>query len=103
MSFLHELNFIQGFALGLIVGFLLGIFAMMLIGKNKTKKEDALAWVIAIIWLCWHVAAGFSGDSITVPPNMFDIVSGGSVGFIFGENFFDYVVNAVIKNTPKSK
>ena len=103
MSFLNELNFIQGFALGLIVGFLVGIFAMVAIGKNQTRKEDVLAWVIAIVWLCWHVAAGFTGGAITVPPTMFDIVSGGSVGFIFGEKFFDYVVGAVIKNTPKGK
>lgn len=103
MQFLHHLNFIQGFLLGLTIGFLVGIFAMVLIGKNNAKSEDMLAWTIAIVWLCWHVAAGFSGGSITVPPTMFDIVSGGSVGFIFGEKFFDYVVGAVIKNTPKGK
>jgi len=78
-----------------MLGFLLGVFAMVLIGRNGAKKEDMLAWTIAIIWLCWHVAAGFSGGSITVPPTMFDIVSGGAVGFIFGEKFFDYIASAM--------
>lgn len=92
---LHELNFIQGFAFGMTLGFLLGIAAMIILGRNGAKKEDMLAWTIAIVWLCWHVAAGFSGGSITVPPTMFDIVSGGSVGFIFGEKFFDYIASAM--------
>ena len=91
MQFLHQLNFIQGFALGLVVGFLVGVLAMVLIGRNGAKKEDMLAWTIAIVWLCWHVAAGFSGGAITVPPTMFDIVSGGAVGFILGERFFEYL------------
>lgn len=95
MTFLHDLNFIQGFAVGLMLGFLLGIFAMVTMGRQGYKKEDMLAWTIAIIWLCWHVAAGFSGGSITVPPTMFDIVSGGAVGFIFGEKFFDYIASAM--------
>lgn len=94
MTFLHSLNFVQGFAVGLMLGFLLGIFAMVVMGKNGYKKEDMLAWTIAIVWLCWHVAAGFSGGAITVPPTMFDIVSGGAVGFIFGEKFFDYIASA---------
>lgn len=95
MISLHDLNFVQGFAFGLTIGFLFGIFAMVVMGRNGYKKEDMLAWTIAIVWLCWHVAAGFSGGAITVPPTMFDIVSGGAVGFIFGEKFFDYIASAM--------
>jgi len=95
MISVYDLNFVQGFALGLILGFLVGVFAMVSIGRKGYKKEDMLAWSIAIVWLGWHVAAGFSGGSITVPPTMFDIVSGGAVGFIFGEKFFEYIASAI--------
>lgn len=86
---LHDLNFWQGFVFGLVVGCLLGIGVMVIFGKSGAKKEDLLAWTIAIVWLIWHVIAGFTG-LISTPPNMFDIVSGGAVGFVLGEKFFDY-------------
>ncbi len=84
-----DLNFIQGFILGLTIGVLLGIGVMTIFGKQGYKKEDMLAWTIAIVWLIWHVVAGFLG-TISAPPNMFDVVSGGAVGFVLGEKFFDY-------------
>lgn len=44
----------------------------------------------------WHLASGFSLWGVThAPPTMFDVVAGGSVGFILGEKFFDYVSNSV--------
>ena len=86
---IHDLNFAQGFVFGLVTGVLLGIGAMVVFGRKGYKKEDLLAWTIAIVWLIWHVVAGFTGV-IETPPNMFDVVSGGAVGFVLGEKFFDW-------------
>lgn len=94
MPNLHDLSFIQGFILGCLIGFLLGVGAMVVFGRKGYRKEDMLAWTIGIIWLIWHVGAGFTG-AIETPPSMFDIVSGGAIGFIFGEKFFDYLASAV--------
>lgn len=99
MQILNNLTFIQGFILGSLIGFLLGIGAMVVFGRQGYRKEDMLAWTIGITWLIWHIVAGFTG-AIETPPSMFDIVSGGAIGFIFGEKFFDYIAGAV-KNTFK--
>lgn len=97
---IHELTFWQGFLLGCLLGFLLGMAAMIFFGRKGYKKEDLLAWTIGITWLTWHVIAGFTGI-IHTPPSMFDIVSGGAMGFIFGEKFFDYIASAISKNLKK--
>ena len=96
----EQLNFLQGFILGSLIGFLLGIGAMVFFGRRGVNKEDLLAWTIAIVWLVWHVIAGFTG-TISVPPSMFDIVSGGAVGFIFGEKFFDYIAGSFSRKIGK--
>jgi hypothetical protein len=98
---INELTFYQGFILGSLIGFLLGVAAMIFFGRKGYRKEDLLAWTIGIVWLTWHVAAGFTGV-IHTPPSMFDIVSGGAIGFIFGEKFFDYIAGAVSR-TIKNK
>lgn len=94
METLNTLSFWQGFLLGIVLGFLAGMGVMAIFKKMGFKKEELLAWTIGVTWFVWHVAAGFTGI-VSTPPSMFDIVSGGAVGFIFGEKFFEYIASAV--------
>jgi|TARA_R110000851_G_scaffold29_5_gene114 hypothetical protein len=90
MLTLHDLNFAQGFVFGLIVGSLITVFAIIIFGKKDYAKEDMLAWTIVLVWLVWHIIAGFTGI-VDSPPNIFDIVSGGAVGFVLGEKFMNMI------------
>lgn len=93
-----NLVFWQGALLGLIVGFVMGFFIASLFHKTKYSPEMFLAWVISVIWVFWHVGAGFNVFGVVAPPpTMFDLISGGSVGFILGERFSDYVSGSVGK------
>ena len=93
-----NLTFWQGGLAGLVLGFILGFFVASFFHKTKYSPEMFLAWIIATIWIVWHVGAGFNLFGVThEPPTMFDIISGGSVGFILGEKFFDYISNSVGK------
>jgi F0F1-type ATP synthase assembly protein I len=91
-----NLTFAQGLVIGLLIGFFGGGLLLHLIHKKKAKAVDTFAWVISITWFVWQVSAGLT-QTIDAPPAMFDLVSGGAVGFIFGETFFDYLANAVSK------
>lgn len=87
-----SLTFWQGALVGLILGFFLGFFVSSFFHKTKYTPDMVLAWILATVWLVWHVGAGFNVFGVThEPPTVYDIVSGGAVGFILGEKFFDYV------------
>ena len=84
------------------IGFIIGFFTASFLYKTKYTADMILAWVISTVWILWHIGAGFNLFGVThEPPTMFDIVSGGAVGFILGEKFFDYVSNSVSKAWKK--
>lgn len=89
------MSFWQGALIGLIVGFVLGFLTSTFFKKTPYTPEVFLAWLISLIWIFWNVLAGVGFDGITPPPTIFDIVAGGSVGFIMGEKFFDYVAKSI--------
>lgn len=97
-----SLQFWEGAGVGLLVGFITGFLVASFFNKTKYSPEMFLAWTISIVWISWHTGAGFNlFGVVSPPPVMFDIVSGGSVGFILGEKFFDYISNSVSKVLKK--
>ena len=78
------------FIIGLTIGFILGFLAVFLFNCRPFKGDHFLAWVISLSWVIWHISAGL-GIIGAPPPTMYDVVSGGSVGFILGEKFWDGV------------
>lgn len=84
------------FIIGLLIGFVLGAGFVKLFHKTGFQGDQFLAWSIAISWLLWHLSSGV-GVIDTVPPTMYDVVSGGAVGFILGEKFFDYITGSIGK------
>ena len=84
------------FLIGLVIGFVLGAGFVSWFHRSGLKGEDFLAWSIALSWVIWHLSAG-AGLVDTVPPTMYDVVSGGAVGFILGERFFDYLAGSISK------
>lgn len=82
------------FLIGLALGFIAGAVFMSVLHRTGVRGEDILAWVISGSWIVWHIGAGL-GLVDSVPPTMYDVVSGGAVGFILGERFFDYLANSV--------
>lgn len=78
------------FLLGVVIGFAFGALFISLVHRHQHESEAILAWVISLVWVCWHVAAGLALIA-SAPPTIFDLVAGGSVGFVLGERFFDYV------------
>lgn len=84
------------FIIGLVIGFVLGAGAVHFFKHKSIPGDQMLAWVIALTWVIWHLAAGVSIlDS--PPPTMYDVVSGGAVGFILGERFWDGIGSFVKK------
>ena len=75
------------FIIGLLVGFILGAGFMNLFKKEAVPGDQILAWVISTTWVIWHISAGLSVVD-NAPPGMYDVVSGGAVGFILGEKFW---------------
>ena len=76
------------FTIGLVVGFIVGSMAVLVFKCDHFKGDMLLAWTISLTWIVWHLGAGLSlleGP----PPTMYDVVSGGSVGFILGEKFWE--------------
>lgn len=71
---------------------MLGVAALavtqIIFRQQSIPGDYILAWTIAISWIVWHLGAGF-GFLNAPPPTMYDLISGGSVGFILGERFWD--------------
>lgn len=78
------------FVLGLVIGFVLGAGAVHFFKKNSVPGDQILAWTISLTWVIWHIAAALSIVA-GPPPTMYDVVSGGAVGFILGERFWNGV------------
>jgi len=85
-----ELGFWQGIGIGLITGVVIGFILRAFFDGKEIHGELILAWVISIVWLIWHVIAALS-STYEQPPTMFDVISGGAIGVVIGEKFFDYV------------
>lgn len=83
-----------GAGLGFLAGVATGVVAVSMFKNIKYNGQDILAWILAITWIIWHLLAAFT-EAVEAPPTMYDIVSGGAVGFIFGEKFFDYVAGSI--------
>jgi len=94
--------FWEGIALGAIVGFILGFLTSSVFNNRGVKGEFVLAWAISVSWLVWHIGVGFGiFGVVSSPPAFFDIVAGGSVGFILGEKFFEYLTESLSKFIKK--
>jgi hypothetical protein len=88
------------FVLGLIIGFTLGFFALafaqFLLGKRSIPGDQFLAYFISVSWVIWHLGTGL-GVLPVPPPTMYDVISGGAVGFILGERFWDGLAGVLKK------
>jgi len=82
------------FVLGIIIGFVMGMGVMRWFNKGKFPGDHLLAWFIALNWIGWHTSVALGFVEI-VPPTIYDLVSGGAVGFILGERFWDGLGNLV--------
>lgn len=76
------------FVIGLLVGFFLRETMLIIFKQNKSNSDQMLAWVISVTWVVWHIAAGLNLVD-GPPPTMYDLVSGGTIGWILGDKFWD--------------
>lgn len=88
------LGFWQGIGIGFIGGIVVGFLLRAFFDGKEVHGELILAWVLATLWIIWHVIAALS-TTYDRPPMVFDVVAGGAVGVIIGEKFFDYVAQLI--------
>ena len=75
--------------------FILGFVARGFYGRDvPLKNEILIANAIGWGWILWtFVLAPFTG--IDPPSTTVDIISGGALGVIMGEKFFEYVAKSL--------